>query len=1629
MANQCSTEVNVKGIKALETLKRKFGTNTSGLFSTLSKVTESWKDGMFKPSKQFTEWFKETHNGETPDFNNNTGGRMTKAIEKFVRLGDINVASTSKKHKTLNQFAELYTDSYARIFGIQTVVGFLNDFRYQDIYSSKGEDPTKGMSDADFQNRYANAVQARLKKILMTRIVETHDGMTINSLKTQLRGLDVDGVLNKLHDLIGGDDASYQDQNLFALVSEFTKNKNFLDDVLRDGKVNWFKKRYNDDELELNRQDDAETNGDANTLDGQEQAKMMADSDGQELADPNSEVDVDLKIRLSSIKKLNSTSALTGQLDYDTDNPLGIPARLDVNQTINTLRYILTGVNNMDEAINRIKSVATVIPDRASYSIIADWMKNDSNFANRLWNQLASPIVSKAIFIVQDGTAESRTSNARANNVEALFADFSNSTRNAVTSIVDNSHAKAIIEGNADWLLRQTSSDNVYQLINDVMTKDPNEILNSETDFARANVLLHNFADSIRTYLPNLSEEAVINYIKFNKGTKVKGHENEPNWVNNVLRLKGLMSEIANGVQKSANTKANNELEADFAHRQNYALEQKLGKVAAKRNENYIDEAAIRHRDFMSPTLYSNIASLAKEFNNYMITDISITSMNANRKQTSDAIDNSKVTEIMRVVGNHEVLAQYAPLIQKIAHSRYSTILIEHDGLFGLFRQTDKGLVPTDYAEQLIHTSLFNGIQDRDNGGTSVYNKMVTADYVATGYTSFFHPNETQFQRDLENKGKITFGAYFMRTPADAPKQFMHTAPRYRYNDSNVGELFTIANKYEVDTIIDNRINAIKSHRYESGDYPKGVIDTDDMTLHLNSDQTAIIYGGRNKNFDIRLENKQILTLGSKGIKNGNEVKMLATNDTTKRFKVSDDFIVSGILDVKNKRLTHIKLVGVDSGYISTHLENTLRKKFLKDAENDKDKNGKPLVQRSININHPIYKAYRSAFLGELREAATAMQKFFELDDKGKVVYYTGLTDKYIKVNGKYMTETDYNHSIDEYNKKHTRKKAYAKDEELVDLNGQPVAKGGWNYEDDGTGKTKIVYHPEAALDLDDQLATGAYDTYHVGKSGKVLENGELTGRVFTSDKFELAERNYGNEVMQRYFNPFYRGVDAYDSANRFVKLNPDGSVELTDKQENAIQDMINNYVTDYVNQSLDRFDKYKQFVIDDKIPVDFEHVAEAQTNYNIAFYNYNELYEGNTKFYKNSQDLLKRDKECQAGGKSYAMADFLTPSYLLTRSDGGEIYSGIHLNADGTTEDIHIPMRKKFNAITINNVVRTDPNVEKELIAQMTEASPDLDPKIAEAIIKSAHKDVKRNDAQSFITFEEWIRRIAGRGQLKRFKPLIDAIYDESKPVNAALINEFIQPMKNVYYDTYYDEQAGIMVPRFVKNAEFVLIPRFIKGTQFESVYKMMKDNDIDQLNTRETTKAGKHNVLTLWDNDGNMPDFTSTKPKDVAARKKFYAQVQGAKEEYDYRYLYTQQEPVQHINTDNKISVQIVKKIIDNIDKNSPLAEIKDDFFNVYTHKIKRSFENLMDEFNIKRDNDGHIIVNEQGIIEGVDYTKLLNRLQEEALRNGLDSNLIDYFTQAPDDFFNAAANETGFKGLNTLMPLLSASSLIFI
>ena len=115
------------------------------------------------------------------------------------------------------------------------------------------------------------------------------------------------------------------------------------------------------------------------------------------------------------------------------------------------------------------------------------------------------------------------------------------------------------------------------------------------------------------------------------------------------------------------------------------------------------------------------------------------------------------------------------------------------------------------------------------------------------------------------------------------------------------------------------------------------------------------------------------------------------------------------------------------------------------------------------------------------------------------------------------------------------------------------------------------------------------------------------------------------------------------------------------------------------------------------------------------------------------------------------------------------------------------------------------------------------------------------------------------------------------------------------------------------------------------------MRNNGIDQLNTEETSKAGKANVLTLWDNDGNL---TQENIDD------FNANAAQATELYNYNYLYTQQETPQHLDAENKAGIQIMKKILDNIDSTSPLWETKQHFFRLYSENIKDSFAELMDD-----------------------------------------------------------------------------------
>lgn len=639
---------------------------------------------------------------------------------------------------------------------------------------------------------------------------------------------------------------------------------------------------------------------------------------------------------------------------------------------------------------------------------------------------------------------------------------------------------------------------------------------------------------------------------------------------------------------------------------------------------------------------------------------------------------------------------------------------------------------------------------------------------------------------------------------------------------------------------------------------------------------------------------------------------------------------------------------------------------------------GKEVSVDDINENHPIVQQFKNIFKQELLDMANFINIVFEVKENTETLEDGTVVDQ----RGRIVFNND----------------------------NTPMFKKGWG--------------------LDAESARRVFANYHIGKGHKhfIEKKGDgwaFNGLLFKDDRFVLTDyktgttTKYGDDLLKYLFPSLYGG--ARDGFIPFT-TNANGEVELnlSADQEAMITRMVKGFVTDYSNNAITRMSEYKDLdinnLINEKNSIDFA------LNHRLMYIAFNDIFEGDTKFYKDTQTFLKRSKESQASGVPYGFVDT-----SLDLRENSTIVQGAFLNTPEVQTrlkaiGLDVQQKTKFNGITIKNTVRTseeckvaktypDGKVEgedgilvKDLVnnAKLTlDQARDLmggpimydnngKPKLnndGSYRRSGGFSNTTINDAQSYITFEEWIRRIAGRGQLNDYLPLIEAIQDESKEIPADLLKKFVQVQKNFYYDQYYDDKLNTIAPRQIKNAEFVLVPRFIRGTQLEQVYEAMKANKIDQLNTEETSKAGKARVLTIFDE--KTGEVTEEHLKDFNNKAEDY------REEYDYNHLYTQQETPQHMNAKNKAGIQIMKKILDNIDSNSPLHAYKEDFFNMYVANIKDSFNKLVDELKISLDEDGNIKFDESGNITGVDMQVFFDKLKDECMRLGLDSNMMDFVT----------------------------------
>lgn len=570
-----------------------------------------------------------------------------------------------------------------------------------------------------------------------------------------------------------------------------------------------------------------------------------------------------------------------------------------------------------------------------------------------------------------------------------------------------------------------------------------------------------------------------------------------------------------------------------------------------------------------------------------------------------------------------------------------------------------------------------------------------------------------------------------------------------------------------------------------------------------------------------------------------------------------------------------------------------------------------------------------------------------------------------------------------------------------------------------------------------------------------IIKDGKLQGNLFKFLRlFEVNGYNASKEIeniLSLYGGVGQSGILSLDNDGR-LRLNPNNIViynpstqkfefKLTQEKKAQLKQVVRDWTNNFLIESKGRTAGFVKVLKDNNIPFDERTLDDFLLNSANMNMNYDDLFEGDYKYYNGARDFLKRTKESQAGGDGYSGYD-VTEKFNPTLHD---------LEWNGSPEAITIdskvmdednsPVREPviindkpliakngFRGVTIYNTVKASDYVDdlqKELESifieqgMSKENAHNRSVKIASGYGFAGGDRTKINDAQSYITLEEFIRRKHADGTIEDYADLIRQLLDDTpaEQINLDEINARIQVQKNFYFDKVFDSNTGLFYPRQIKNAEFVLIPKLLpKDSQLRKIHDWMQANNIGQLNTAETSKAAKKNVFTIW--DANTGDFN----EDFANNFN-----ESYVENYYYQYLYKQQDVPQHIMDEhNKAGVQIMKKIIDNIvneeDANNPkrkqLVTWANEYQNAYTANIKEDFNNFLDAMGWIYDTKTGTIVNSDyattdmygdklpdDVIETnrttLNFDNFYTRAREEAARLGMDSNFMEYLI--PDEFGN--------------------------
>lgn len=1408
----------------------------------------------------------------------------------------------------------------------------------------------------EFKEAYNNAIRLNKKIIELKQLIKNDNDVDNNKKKlnevykeyTEARRQQY----NKAYNLV----------NKFGNIAQNNRN-NYIEQVKRNPNF-WFTKAFESSKLvnivgefenilESNKltnenftDDEDYTNSGAESVD--ETTKSWEDKLWASFEKP---VAADLKLYFNTIYKLDSPAEVgTRVYNYDTNNEIGLKTTMGANFIIREL-YTRGNFNSVNDFIDSIVRMATDIAEDYGLIKIADDCINDPVFANRIFCQLSNPKIIKTMSIITESGITFEQSNKSLDAMSYMIYNMLNTTRSTMRDLYTENDINRVKELIAR--LNKISDKLVaIRLKDDGVT--PKE-LNKEIEEAIYEIL--------KKYYPKVTRNEILGFI-YNGSNPVRSN------------MIGLLNNIADLLQKVETTvieynesynKYNNERKAyNEAVRYSEEIGQKYTKEAP-----LFDSSNINYDRLNEP-----IVNICQKLVNYSAVRNELNSVNAEGNLSSDVINNSYITNLIKQINyanKKDAQAGLRNLLEEINKGeqyKYNSFFWGIKGANGkyiqegLFMRDGRGNVSINpNAQKLIQISLFNGVKDMQSDKSALYAKMSKGDYFATSMVAYFNPIIAG-QNIGSSKAALNASqaGYFFRTPSDAPKNFIIQAPKLDAKNT-ITALATDIAKYA-----DKRRNEIDNYALENTD------ENYDKYLEAKDKAAA------NKNNIWSVKDIYSVIKGELSTFNFNQYYYIENEDGTISipivYKTKDSPDIVWIKGNKIEGEINNILYNIEIEGISSVNDNKLSDDFYADIADILKQEGIENGSIDVHINRaaPIFAGFRQNVIGELNMFINQLNYLFDNDSKGN-----------------WVLRKDTNGLIERV---HFNKTTYDdKGRECI------LVEGKW------LDKEKTKSNPKAGKLSGNFFSFQKLFNTKDYKAGEELERALLLyGETSVGEAGGLIQVK-GNTATLNINSPFIRIEN--------------GKIVFNETQE--VKSIIDNIVEQWIksfNKEIVAHGKQYQNLLQE-LQKSNEDLVDFVLNTANAYMQLDDILEGDVKFYKDAKDFLKRAKEVQAGGTAYAgfdINDTLSAKIKETIGYNGakqEIKFGNttidkYANAYSPVEGYAIVhsagkfARNGFRAVTINNTVRPSKqanNIQQELFNYLKDELGEVAATKKAVEIANGYREAsKTNDAQSFITIEEFMRRRYADGTFKEYEDIFQQLYElrtgqrKIEDIDISKINARIQVQKNFYYDHKYDSYTGVHYPRQIKNAEFVLIPELLKGTQLKELYNFMHKYDIGQVNTNETSKAAKKNVLTFWDNDGNInPNFE----QDLISNN------ENAIEDYYYRFLYKQQDVPEHMkDAQNKAGVQITKKICDNA--NESVRPYIDTFFKNYCANIKEDFKKLLFNMGWKEDKNGKLI-NINGDKQTLDFTDFYKKARIEAQRLGMDSNFIEYLT--PDEFGNPA------------------------